>query len=1155
MSGEMKYCRNCGQQISRNAKFCKYCGMRFQVMKEESTPTIRYCRNCGEGNSIGASFCRNCGKMLGQPVSGQPAQTPPPVNPGQGQPWTNTNPKAQPSKGSKKGMGKLGICLIIVATLFVAVMAVKSYLSVFHNGEPTVTYKMQGQGQTKIPAKKENDKEYDESDKDIWKLTDEQKQEYALLAELPDMEPVEGDVFPFAEPMSAHDYDWKFVGEENQDETETEQKMPAEELPQMNPSPAFSVSPIKGITISADEGALDHERTFTITEVSDEEYRSLNDGLEKIDNMSAVIGAWELDAGLKDDEVLPGGFTMEFDLSELEIDEDLYDSLCVYRVDDSGNWYPYAVQQDGKNLKITSSQNSLILIGCLVTLPLLPDIFTTMMGVNSGAVYDPRAKSFYVEVDGKRTFQILATRNDVFDQMEKVSEKQFEEARINARREAKKQYKEYLGYSDEEEKWLEYTGKDYYRIYIKCLKAELAKNPITMEYQKQLINLQNNSDALLQVLKPVIMVIDYSREAYRYLRDHTGAKMPDHIVRIELSDDDVKAYGVTVPSYTFTRNPYMVLFLKKYADGSKLDQEKLLLTLVHELFHVIQRGYKSPYTADYKFDEVSAQVVEWEAYDWFYEQGKIVNDLDSCLDNLEHLECFAIPLDKFSVKAYPEGELKLDESKKSFTDYVKKLNPFNKEADVAYPIAPFLRYMIEQHITQKDKYWGRILTRYGNLNGKWSFTSILKSCFLVSDNMLTKDYQDYASHDQVKFFKYVKGHPEINEGFKPITMLKPGAKTGVELVNRDYVIRARQLRFMPTSEFTDTAIVLKKHSGFDDVMSDFRIIPAGLEKDKDWREWASGIFLDIKTIKKNTRTPLICVLLEADGGTAEKTEGWFSDTPAGYDLYLMTAPDAPKSSVAGTTVKVEPMKLRTKDLEEVVDGVVFTLKLDKTIVHEEQVLYKGWDKPWSIDLSGLRIGGKPITEEQIGQLKLSVRESVTGTYGVSGQDPCLGPAVEVPLTNIFFDELAISETRLRITVEGISVTKKEESKIGKTKILEEDTVSRKVYATIRKGADFTFRTESLEHGEMVALCEFFDSAGQPKGKHMIMNESGVIKCGNVDIPGLDRMEEKKAENGKDNYIEWTIKPPDGTEKIILVMTVTRGEGGRSREVMEITVVP
>ena len=1141
MSGEMKYCRNCGQQISRNAKFCKYCGMRFQVMKEESTPTIRYCRNCGEGNSIGASFCRHCGMTFGQPVSGQPAQTPPPVNHGQGQSWTNTNPKAQPSKGSKKGMGKLGICLIIVATLFVAVMAVKLFLSVFHNGEPTVTYKMQGQGQTKIPAKKENDKEYDESDKDIWKLTDEQKQEYALLAELPDMEPVEGDVLPFAEPMSAHDYDWKFVGEENQDETETEQEMPAEGLQQMNPSPAFSVSPIKGITISADEGALDHERTFTITEASDEEYKSLNDGLEKIDNMSAVIGAWELDAGLKDDEVLPGGFTMEFDLKELGIDEALYDSLCVYRVDDSGNWYPYAVQQDGKNLKITSSQNSMIVIGALVLLPLLPDIGTTIQGIRSGAVYDPRAKSFYVEVDGKRTFQILATIGDVSGRMEEISEKQLEDARNNAKNEAKKQYRKYLGYTDDQEDWLEYTGKDYYRIYIRCLKAELTKNSIPLDYQKQLKNLQNNSGALLQALGPVIMVIDNSREAYRYLRDHTGAKMPDDIVRIELSDSDKPAYGVTVSSYTFTRNPYMVLYLRKFADGSKLSQEKLLLTLVHELFHIIQRGYKSAYTANYKFDEASAQAVEWDAYDLFYEQGKITNSLDDCLENLEHIEYFAIPLDDFSVNAYPEGKLEIGDSDK---------------ADRSYPVAPFLRYLAEQHSIKKDKPWGEVLSRYGKLNGVWSFTSILKSCFLVSDNRLTKDYQDYASHDQVKFFKYVKGHPEINEGFKPITMLKPGAKTGVKLVNRDYVIRARQLRFMPTSEFTDTAIVLKKHSGFDDAMSDFRIIPVGLEKDKDWREWASGIFLDTKTIKKNIRTPLICVLLEADGGTAEKTEGWFSDTPAGYDLYLLTAPDAPKSSVAGTTVKVEPMKLRTKDLEEVVDGVVFTLKLDKTIVHEEQVLYKGWDKPWSIDLSGLRIGGKPITEEQIGQLKLSVRESVTGTYGVSGQDPCLGPAVEVPLTNNFFDELAISETRLRITVEGISVTQKEESKIGKTKFSEEEnTVSRKVYATIRKGADFTFRTESLEHGEMVATCEFFDSAGQPKGRHMIMNESGVIKCGNVDIPGLDRMEEKKAENGKDNYIEWTIKPPEGTEKIILAMTVTRGEGGRSQEAMVITVVP
>ena len=163
---------------------------------------------------------------------------------------------------------------------------------------------------------------------------------------------------------------------------------------------------------------------------------------------------------------------------------------------------------------------------------------------------------------------------------------------------------------------------------------------------------------------------------------------------------------------------------------------------------------------------------------------------------------------------------------------------------------------------------------------------------------------------------------------------------------------------------------------------------------------------------------------------------------------------------------------------------------------------------------------------------------------------------EIELGNqAYSDELAIADTHLEISVSGISVTRKEDPKRSKTTFSDvENVLNRSVYATMRKGADLTFRAASLEKGDLVATCEYFDSAGQPAGRNMLINEGGVIKCSNIDIPGRG-MEEKKAENGNNNYIEWTLDPPEGTGKIILTMTATRGDGGRSREYIEITVVP
>ncbi|MBQ6364134.1 MAG: zinc ribbon domain-containing protein, partial [Lachnospiraceae bacterium] len=950
-AGEMKYCRNCGQQISRNAKFCKFCGYQFEVQQEPAAPAMKYCGSCGKENAADAAFCRYCGQPIQQDAAAQ--QRPAAASAGRtaqqrpaaassGRPMQQT----APGQGQPPVRKKWLIPVVIVISAMVIFSGV-IYFMIARGVIQELSGKPGNTGETAQSVQSGESVPGQESAAqagDIWELTDEQKAEMAEIGEMPDLDPEDYIEKEPAEPLSAHGYDWLYPEGEDwefpEEEENTSESASVDEVPQDplqdHPSPAFSTSPVKGITISGAEGALDKERTFTMTEVPDEQYQALNDRLEEIDNMSAVLGAWELDAGLADDEVLPGCFTMDFDLAELEIDEDLYDSLCVYRVDDAGNWYPYVSQLDGKNLRITSSQNSVIVIGALVLLPFLPDIGTTIQGIASGAVYDPRAKSFYVEVDGKRTFQILASLETVAGRMEQTSAQQLEEAREKAKVEAQRQYRESLGYTEEQKDWLEYTGKAYYRIYLKCLKAQLAQNSVRQEYEKQLKDLQN-SGALLQALSPVIMVINNSKEAYKYLRDHTGAELPDYVVRLELSDAERPAYGVTVSSYTFTRNPYVVLYLRKFADGSKLSEEKLLLTLVHELFHVIQRGYKSPYTANYKFDEASAQAVEWEAYDYFSEKGTVTNSLEDCLDNLEPLKYFAIPLDKLKVSAYPEGELKLGNS---------------DSADRSYPIAHFLRYLAKQHGSTDGKYWGKILQRYADAGAGPDFTTILTSGFLISEKTLSQDYLDFANSYQTKFYKYARANPGDNPGYMPITVLKPNARTPVSLVNRDYVIRTRMVRITPTGEFTESAVVLKKRDGFDEVMSDFRVIPAGLEKGKEWKEWPGGIFLEPKTIKKINSSPLYGALVEADGGTAEKTEGWFSDTPAGYDLYMLTAPENPKVDITGTTVRVEPMKVRSKEAAEVVDGIVFTFKLGKNVLHQEQVLYEGWDKAWTFDMSG-----------------------------------------------------------------------------------------------------------------------------------------------------------------------------------------------------------
>ncbi len=745
-------------------------------------------------------------------------------------------------------------------------------------------------------------------------------------------------------------------------------------------SAAFSIQPVEGITISAEENALDRDRSFTMKEVEEKEWDALAETVQaEVDPFGVVMGVWDLDAGLSDEDVLPGVFEMEFDLAALGVEPDEYDGIAIYRIDDDGNWTQYAAEREGSRLRVASAHNSTILMVCLALMPLLPDIGTTLQGIMSGAVYDIRSKSFWVKVDGRTTFQFLVDQIALAEIMQNVNEQQQEECRVKAREQAKEAYRKEMGVSEKDADLLEYSGKRFYRIYLDCLKQQLANHKVLNAYKEDLEQYKKNPDMLAKDLEPVKYAMEASVTAYKYLRDEVKVKLPTDVIRVEISGKDRPAYGATIKSYdTIFRNHYIVLYALKFAAATQLDIEKLTLTMVHELFHIVQREYKSVYTANYAYDEMTAQVVEWEAFDYFTENGTLTNDKETLMDNLERVEFFAIPLDKLSVKAYPDGALELGDA---------------DSADVSYPRAAFIKYLREQ---QTDT-WDDIMRGYGRWSGRKTVTANLKNGFLLTDSLLTDYFLDYAEHDQVRLAARARG---VGEGYAPRTKMKENGKVSVSLVNRDYVIRARLLVFNTEDRNKTFAVVLKKSENFDEVMTDFRIIPAGLEKDQAWKEWDKGIFIEPKTHKRYKNGAQIAyTFLEADGGTAEATEGYFSDTKVGYDLYMMMQPDVPKWSVDKTVLSVEPIKPRTGDTLEFADSVILTIRLGKTEVLQEQIMYKNWDKAWTYDLKSLRIDGKPLTEEQLGGLTLVVQECVAGTYKT--KDPCLGPESDpVPLGKI-----------------------------------------------------------------------------------------------------------------------------------------------------------
>ena len=126
---------------------------------------------------------------------------------------------------------------------------------------------------------------------------------------------------------------------------------------------AFTETPLPGLTVSAEENALAHDGQLQFSALTEEKQAELSEKAK--DYGIAAVKGWEVNAGLDADSHLPGYYHSEFDLSSIEMPEELYDSVKVIRVDDNGNARQYITERDGSKIKWDSDQNSFVIIGII----------------------------------------------------------------------------------------------------------------------------------------------------------------------------------------------------------------------------------------------------------------------------------------------------------------------------------------------------------------------------------------------------------------------------------------------------------------------------------------------------------------------------------------------------------------------------------------------------------------------------------------------------------------------------------------------------------------------------------------------------------------------------------------------------------------------
>ncbi|ETP71795.1 hypothetical protein UYO_2263 [Lachnospiraceae bacterium JC7] len=430
-------------------------------------------------------------------------------------------------------------------------------------------------------------------------------------------------------------------------------------------SDPLDITPIEGMRITAGRNALDKNREFKVRQATDEEIEKTAD---RLDDHALVVAAFDVDAGLRSEEYLPGTYEVELDMETLGIPESLMDQVMVVRMDENGSIFPYSTECDGRKIRYSSKQNSVsaIIVGTAAVL--------TMIGV---PVYvENYDYSYYKNKTrtgiGNQHF-ILEWAVEDFEHFGEFSDRSVELDKALTVR-SRELYEEALKAIPEEMYRTTSNGQ-----VVLTAQADTARRSDVLKTWKELCDrdsqYQELKNELAESYPDVIKELYHSAElAWDYLTGpEQSAKMPSYQVEIllkrKLEDTEADTHKLLYKGITVNLGFEEVLYPKSgkktvssgdsvnplsFPDASfrpdygvsgdsqildhdlgemiepqdydRVGMENMLLTMVHELFHVSQFMYYSSaigsaYTSNVRLFEAQANVVEAQAFTSFLDRG------------------------------------------------------------------------------------------------------------------------------------------------------------------------------------------------------------------------------------------------------------------------------------------------------------------------------------------------------------------------------------------------------------------------------------------------------------------------------------------------------------------------------------------------------
>lgn len=468
--------------------------------------------------------------------------------------------------------------------------------------------------------------------------------------------------------------------------------------PVVGNSKPVDVQPVEGIRITAPANALDKDREFKITPVDEKTWDETERQLAEVSD-EQMLFCFDLDAGMKADEHLPGEYTFSLDLAKMGIPPILYDKLTVWR-QAGDQLYKYTSWVENGKMVFRSDQNSLLVWGILAGVGILTysaetwskhaatgDLYKNFFTLKDDAVrYDIKDTYGDFTLYFRFTDSEDADRFDAFKDAKKNLERRTRELEEKAEAEYNRQVEE--KYNAERAEWTMWQKVMGSAEAKRKARAAIDKAAILAQYQKEDILFQKyTADAALPA--SIIDIGEQLKVANRYLTDNQVCRPQTRNLEVNLVDTEHAGTSLAEYRNTATKMPYIFVNYEQLVKGRtsysrKGKGEAMLITLTHELFHHRQKCK----FLDFRTEETTAAYIETGAAKYYVEHGEISPDTDNetlCFTHRTHYERFAMPFNHMVVIG---------------------------NADEAYTYADFMDFLERKTLQKKPLMGGALITEY-----------------------------------------------------------------------------------------------------------------------------------------------------------------------------------------------------------------------------------------------------------------------------------------------------------------------------------------------------------------------------------------------------------------------------------------------------------